>query len=520
MSVEDESSRDRPSDSDSPEPDATPEESPPEEEEDFARMLEESIQPRAFEEGETVEGTVVSVGADVAFVDVGGKGEATIDIDELMDPDGDLDVQVGDIVRAVVVSTAGGLKLSHKLARAAASRQRMHDAFRAGLPVEGRVEKTIRGGYEVRIGAQRAFCPISQIDLVFTTDPSIHEAKVYTFRIIEYKEDGKNLVVSRRALLEDEERERAEEVRRTVVPGAVLPGRVVSVRPYGAFVDLGGGIQGLLHVSEMGWSRIADPAEVVQPGSEITVKVLLVDDQKGKISLGLKQLQADPWTKAEETYEAGQVLMGKVTRVADFGAFVELEPGIEALAHVSTFPPTGKRDGWKASVEPGAEVVVEILSFELERKRIGVAVVEEGSVRAEGARAAATGAEGSESAPARRRVRIAPGARLKGKVERHENYGVFVFLAPGRTGLIPLSETGIERESDLRKTFPVGSELEVLVLEIDASGRRIRLSRKAVLEAEEKREAREYADCQDREKTESFGSLADKLRAAMRPPDE
>jgi small subunit ribosomal protein S1 len=485
-----------------PEPGATTPESPAEEE-DFAQMLEDSLEPRSFDEGDTVEGTIVAVGRDVAFIDIGGKGEATIELEELMDPGGELDVQVGDIVQAIVVSTAGGLKLSHKLARGAATRQRLHDAFRSGLPVEGRVEKAIKGGYEV--------CPISQIDTSFTADPAVHEGKVYTFRITEYKEDGKDLVVSRRALLEEEERERAAEIRRSIVPGAILPGRVVSVRPYGAFVDLGGMIQGLLHVSEMGWSRVSDPAEVVQPGEEITVKVLRVEDEKGKISLGLKQLQADPWSTAQGRYTVGQVLTGKVTRVADFGAFVELEPGIEALAHVSTFPPTGKRDGWKASVPPDTSVAVEILSVDLERNRIGVAVVEEGSVRAEGAHASA-------AAQPSGRVEIAPGARLEGKVERHEKYGVFVFLAPGRTGLIPLAETGVEREGDLRKAFPVGSDLEVLVLEIDESGRRIRLSRKAVLEADEQKEAREYAEHQDQEQTEGFGSLADKLRAAMRPP--
>jgi small subunit ribosomal protein S1 len=355
------------------------------EDEDFASMLEESLsgEPASFDEGDTVEGRVVSVGKDVAFIDVGGKGEATIDLEELQDPDGDVDVQVGDIVQGVVVSTAGGLKLSHRLARGAATRERLAAAFEAGIPVEGRVEKSIKGGYDVRIGGQRAFCPISQIDKGFTDDPSIHVGQVYAFRIREYKEDGKNLVVSRRALIEEEEQEQAEVIRRTIVPGADLSGRVASVVDYGAFVDLGGGIQGLLHVSEMGWSRMTKPAEVVQPGDEITVKVLSVDDEKGRISLGLKQLQTDPWSNAEDTYEVGQVLMGTITRIAEFGAFVELQPGIEALAHASTFPAAGKRDAWKASISAGSPVAVEILSFDPEKKRIGVAVVEDRSVEAE-----------------------------------------------------------------------------------------------------------------------------------------
>ena len=344
-------------------------------------MLEESLAPRFHQEGETVEGTIVAIGPEVAFVNIGGKGEATIDIEELADPDSDVQVKVGDTVKAVVVSTVGGLRLSHKLARGAATRQRLNDAFQAGLPVEGRVEKAIKGGYEVRIGGQRAFCPISQIDSGFTADPSVHVGQAYTFRIIECKEDGKELVVSRRVLLQEEEAERAEEIRRAAVPGTILPGRVVSVLSYGAFVDLGGGVQGLLHVSEMGWSRVGNPTDVVRPGDAITVKVLRVDDDGRKISLGLKQLQADPWSSVAEKYRVGQALAGKVTRVADFGVFVELEPGIEALAHVSAFAPTGKRDGWKAAVPPGAAVTVEILSIDLERKRIGVAVIEAGAER-------------------------------------------------------------------------------------------------------------------------------------------
>jgi small subunit ribosomal protein S1 len=480
---------------------AKPTDAASEGQEDFGRMLEESLAARFHEEGETVEGTIVALGTEVAFVDIGGKGEATIDLEELADPDSNVQVKVGDKVRAVVVSTAGGLKLSHKLARGAATRQRLDEAFQAGLPVEGRVEKAIKGGYEVRVGGQRAFCPISQIDTGFTADPSVHVGKAYTFRIIECKEEGRELVVSRRALLAEEEGKRGEEIRRAVVPGAVLPGRVASVLAYGAFVDVGGGIQGLLHVSEMGWSRVENPNDVVKPGDEITVKVLRVDEDGRKISLGLKQLQADPWSTVAGKYRIGQALTGKVTRAADFGVFVELEPGVEALAHVSAFAPTGKRDGWKAGVPAGAAVAVEILSIDLERKRIGVAVREAGSARVEGAR----------------HPEIVSGARLTGKVERHEKYGVFVFLAPGRSGLIHLSETGVDREGDLRKAFPVGSDLEVIVLDVDPAGRRIQLSRKAVLEAGEKRDIREYAEQQDQAQASAFGSLADKLRAAMGP---
>ena len=471
-------------------------------EEDFAAMFEASTKPKRFEKGQTLEGTIVAIGPEVAFVDVGGKGEATIEIDELKDANGELDVAVGDRIQGMVVSTEEGLILSRKLARSAATSRQLEDAFRTGLPVEGRVERTVKGGYEVRIGRQRAFCPISQIDTL-RTDPSAHEGHVYEFRITEYKEGGRNIVVSRRALLEERQQASAAEMRRAIVAGAVMKGRVASVREFGAFVDLGGGVQGLLHVSEMGWSRVADASEVVKPGEEITVKILRVDDDKQRISLGLKQLTEDPWSRVHETYEVGQVRAGRVTRVTEFGAFVELEPGIEGLAHASTFAPTGRSDGWSAQVAPGKTGSFEILSIDLEKKRIGVALVPEGSARAGG------------MAPSQ--PEIVPGARLTGKVERHEKFGVFVFLAPGRTGLIPLSETGVVNEANVARELPVGGDVDVIVLEVDSSGRRIRLSAKAVQGAREADEVREYTERRDSAPAEGFGSLADKFRDALKP---
>src|SRR5258705_8795710 len=183
-------------------------------------MFEASIKAKRVEKGQTIEGTIVAIGPEVAFVDVGGKGEATIEVDELKDADGDLEVAVGDRIQAMVVSTTGGLTLSRKLARGAATERQLEDAFRAGLPVEGKVEKAVKGGYEVSIARQRAFCPISQIDTA-RTDASAHEGRVYEFRIIEYKEGGRNIVVSRRALLEEEQRESAAATRRSIVAGAV-----------------------------------------------------------------------------------------------------------------------------------------------------------------------------------------------------------------------------------------------------------------------------------------------------------
>ena len=470
-----------------------------EQEEDFAAMFEASVKARRFDRGQTIEGTIVGFGAGVAFVNVGGKAEAEIDLAELKDADGDVEVSVGDRITAMVVSTSGGIVLSRKGVRNAATKRELEDAFQAGLAVEGKVVQAVKGGYEVRVARERAFCPVSQIDIVRTTDPAVHEGQVYAFRIIEYKDGGKNVVVSRRKHLEEQQRASAADVRKSIVPGAVLTGRVASVVEFGAFVDLGGGVQGLLHVSEMGWSRVTNPHEIAAPGDQITVKVLRVDDGTQKISLGLKQLLDDPWTTAASNYEVGQVRTGRVTRVAEFGAFVELEPGIEALAHASTFAPTGRPGGWAKSVAVGSTGTFEILSIDTAQKRIGVALVDEGSARAASALDA-----------------IVPGAIVTGKVERHETFGVFVFLSPGRTGLMPFAESGLDRDTDMLKAFPIGSEVEVAVLEVDPVGRRIRLSKKAVAHHREQAELREYAERPDAAPTASLGSLADNLRNALK----
>jgi small subunit ribosomal protein S1 len=233
----------------------------------------------------------------------------------------------------------------------------------------------------VSIARQRAFCPFSQIDTIRGTDPAVHEGRVYTFKVVEYGEGGQKFVVSRRRLLEEEQQARAAEVRESIQPGAVLTGRVVSVRDFGAFVDLGGGVQGLLHISEMGWSRVAEASAVVTPGQEITVKVLRVEGDK--IALGLKQLLDDPWAIVQAGYETGQVRPGRITRIADFGAFVELEPGIEGLAHASTFPPAGQPGAWSKTVSVGMMGSFEILSIDLDKKRIGVALLQNAEEAAE-----------------------------------------------------------------------------------------------------------------------------------------
>lgn len=347
--------------------------------EDFAAMFEASVKNRRFTRGQTIAGTIVAIGPDTSLVNVGGKGEAVIETADLKDHEDDLEFAVGDRVQAIVVGTNKGITLSRKGIRGAATLRQLEDAYQARLSVEGKVEAEVKGGYEVRLAGQRGFCPFSQIDTIRTADPAQHVGKTYAFRIIEFKDGGKNLVVSRRTLLEEEQKAGAVELRKSIAVGSVVTGRVASVREFGAFVDLGAGVQGLLHVSEMGWSRVTDPSSVVKVGEEITVRVLRIEADGERIALGLKQLMADPWVAAAASYEVGQVKTGRITRIADFGAFVELEPGVEALAHFSTFAPTGRADAWAKSIAVGQTAPFEVLAIDLDKKRIGVGMVQDGA---------------------------------------------------------------------------------------------------------------------------------------------
>ena len=340
-----------------------------EHEEDFAAMFEASEKARQVKRGETVDGTIVAIGAKVALVNIGGKGEAEIDVAELKDADGDIEVNVGDRIQARVIATGGAIVLSRKGVRNAATQRELEDADNAGIAVEGKVVQAVKGGYEVRVARERAFCPLSQIDIARTEDPAVHVGKTYAFRVIEYKNDGKDLVLSRRKLLEDEQRANADQVRKSIVPGAVITGRVASVRDFGAFVELGGGIQGLLHVSEMGWTRVTNPNEIVAPGDQVTVKVLRVDEAGQKISLGLKQLQDDPWSTVQSKYQIGQVYKGRVARIADFGVFVELDSEFTGLIpHAETG--LDRNADLRKAFAVGSDVDVAVLEVDAANRRI------------------------------------------------------------------------------------------------------------------------------------------------------
>jgi small subunit ribosomal protein S1 len=441
--------------------------------EDFATLFAQHEARRALERGQVVSGRVIQITAEHVFVDVGGKGEAWIDRAELNDAEGQLRVKVGDEVEATVVSTGDEIRLSHKLRQGAHAREALAMAAQTGVPVEGKVAGVIKGGYEVTVGGLRAFCPFSQMDLRRADSEQDYVGRVLEFRVTRYAEGGRNVVVSRRALLEEQQAEAAEETRKKILPDAVLAGTVVSLADFGAFVDLGG-VQGLVPMSELSHARVERAGDRLRVGETVTVKVLRVDADKGRITLSLKALEGDPWAAVPGQLRERQVVRGRAMRATEFGVFVQLLPGVDGLLHTSEIP-RHRHGAIREMVAAGAEIAVIIAAVDPARRRISLALAPEG----------ASVGERLESA-------VTVGAVLTGTVERVEPFGVFVRLGPGQTGLVPNAELGTTRGTDHRRMFPAGSELKVLVLGIEEGGRRIRLSREKALAHEEQAETQAY----------------------------
>ncbi|HYE91007.1 MAG TPA: S1 RNA-binding domain-containing protein [Terriglobales bacterium] len=465
--------------------------------EDFATMFAQHQAGRSLEVGQTVKGRVILIAAENVFVDVGGKGEAWIDRAELTDDEGNLRVAVGDEVEATVVSTREDIRLSTKLQRGAQARAAIGMAADSGMPVEGRVAAVIKGGYEVTVGGLRAFCPHSQMELRRVENAEDYVGRVLEFRVTKFSEGGRNIVISRRQLLEEKAAKDAEETRKKISVGAVLPGIVSGVPDFGAFVDLGG-VQGLVPVSEIAHSRVGRPSDKLRIGEAVTVKVLRIDEEKGKITLSLKALDGDPWVAVPTTLRERQVMRARAVRAAEFGVFVELLPGVDGLLHTSEIP-RHRQTEIREAAAAGAEITVILLAIDTQKRRVSLALAPDDAV---------PGAEIESN--------VSVGAVLTGTVERHETFGVFVRLGPGQTGLVPNAELGTTRGGDPRKAFPVGSEVKVAVLSIEENGRRIRLSMTKAVEQEERAESQSYQR-EPGPKGGGFGmTLGEKFRQARR----
>jgi len=440
---------------------------------------------------------VVGVNDDKVFVSFGGKSEGALNRAEFEgeEAEGRTLPAEGDELEAYVLSSKGGeVVLSTRLTRRDQSRAVVEDAYVAGMPVEGRVGKLIKGGYEVRVSGLRGFCPLSQIDMRWPKEPEEHVGKIYTFKVIEFKEKGRNIIVSRRSILEEEKVTRKEELKKKIAVGMIVTGRVRNVQDFGAFVELGG-VDGLIPVSEMAYDRVTNPRELISEGQEVTAKIINVDWEKERISLSLKALASDPWGAAAAKYKEGDRVTGKVVRLADFGAFVALEAGVDGMIHVSALGVEIRVKHPREVLKVGDDVEAEVLSVDSEKKRISLSMDYKLS-------------EGLGDAPA-------VGSMAKGVVEKIADLGVSLRLPSGHLALIPTTELNVRKGQEAGRVFSVGMELEAKVTEVGQGGRRVRLSIREANREKEREERKEFEAFKGDEKT-SFGTLGDLLKSRIK----
>lgn len=346
---------------------------------DFSELLARSLSDRRdLHRGERIQAKVVQVGQDWIFLDIGGKFEGILDRNEICDLESHGKVKEGDVLTVYYLGLHGeGHLFTTRISTPEIARSFLEEAFRGRVPVEGVVEKEVKGGLQVRLpGGVRGFCPLSQIEMKRPSEAGCFLGETLSFLIIEYEQGGKSVVVSRRALLEEEMRQRRESLKAQLREGMVVKGKVVSVRDFGAVVDIGG-IQGLLPVSEMGWERRNDPHKLVL-GQELEVCILRLDWERNRITLSLKEMLPDPWEGATVRYPEGSIHTGMVTRLEPFGAFVALEPGVEGLLHISNMEAGRRVRHPKEILTEGQKLLVKVDSLDVMRRRLSLSLVETG----------------------------------------------------------------------------------------------------------------------------------------------
>jgi small subunit ribosomal protein S1 len=429
--------------------------------ESFAELFEESLANKEMRPGTIVTGTVVDIQPDAVIVNAGLKSEGVIPIEQFKNNQGELEVAVGDAVEVsldAVEDGFGATRLSREKAKRAQVWKRLEKAFEEGEIVKGVISGKVKGGFTVDIEDIRAFLPGSLVDVRPVRDTTYLEGKELEFKVIKLDQRRNNVVVSRRAVVETEYSAEREELLESLQEGAVVKGIVKNLTDYGVFVDLGG-IDGLLHITDMAWKRVKHPSEIVEVGQEIDVKVLKFDRERNRVSLGLKQLGQDPWADLARRYPEGKRLFGKVTNIADYGCFVELEDGVEGLVHVSEMDWTNKNVNPGKMVHIGQEVEVIVLDIDEERRRISL-----------GMKQVHTNPWDEFSATHNK------GDHVKGTIKSITDFGIFIGLDGGIDGLIHLSDISWhEPGEEAVRNYKKGEELEAVVLSVDAERERISL---------------------------------------------
>jgi small subunit ribosomal protein S1 len=434
----------------------------------FAEAME-NLDLKTPQQGELLRGTIVSISGDDAYISYGGPSEAVMDTAELEGLD------IGDQIEATVVKTGAEVRVSRKLLKGRASLEQLRGAYENRLPVEGKVTGRNKGGFDVNVSGLRAFCPLSQIALGKIENPDEFLNQTIEFRVTELSDDGRRIVVSRAALLKEAAAEKAAETRARIVPGAELTGRVKTLTPFGAFVDLGG-IDGLLHVSEMSRRRVTDPKDVVQIGQEVRVTVIKVEGDGKRISLSMKDQEPDPWSDVADRYTPGTKFTGRIVRSTDFGFFVEVEPGVDGLVHVSQLPHGIKPGDPEMSI--GQTVEGWIREVDASKRRLSLSL-----------RAVAVNDPWEDVTQ-----RYSIGKVVQGTVDHGAGPGIFVEIEPGLTGLIPNSEIQVPPGGDPTQAHQPGEKLLVRIMSLDPQRKRISLSHEAAKAAAEREEYTKFMD--------------------------
>jgi len=337
-------------------------------------MAQEDSGPERYEPGQQVEATVVRIGKSWVFIDLGGKSEGSLDKGEFVNKEGEISIKEGDTIQAYFLSVERNEMLFTTKMSGTAARAHLEDAFESGIPLEGFVVKEVKGGYEVKVaGSARAFCPFSQTGLRREQSDEDFLETHQSFKIIEYKENGRNIIVSRRALIEEEQRKKKEALRETLEVGMTVTGTVTSIRDFGAFVDIGG-LEGLLPVSEIGWGRVEDIRGPLHEGQQVEVAVKKLDWDADRFSFSLKDTLPDPWETVLEVLSVGSTVNGRVARLTDFGAFVTLKEGIDGLLHISNLGQGKRIHHPREVVEVGQTVEVKIEGIDIDNRRISLII--------------------------------------------------------------------------------------------------------------------------------------------------
>ena len=427
----------------------------------FAALFEESLALQEMRAGEVITAEVVGIDSNFVTVNAGLKSESLIPVEEFKNDNGQVEVAIGDFVTVAIDSLENGFgetKLSREKAKRLAAWVDLEEALEAGKILSGVISGKVKGGLTVMVNGIRAFLPGSLVDVRPVKDTTPYEGKEVEFKVIKLDRKRNNVVVSRRAVLEETLGEERKALLETLREGAIIKGIVKNITDYGAFVDLGG-IDGLLHITDLAWRRVKHPSEVLAVGDEVEAKVLKFDQEKNRVSLGLKQLGEDPWVGLSRRYPSGTRLFGKVTNLTDYGAFVEIEQGIEGLVHVSEMDWTNKNVHPSKVVQVGDEVEVMILEIDEDRRRISL------------------GMKQCQANPWNEFAdNFKKGDKLKGAIKSITDFGVFVGLPGGIDGLVHLSDLSWnETGEDAVRKFKKGDEVEAIVLSIDVEKERISL---------------------------------------------